>query len=71
MSYIANKVLQFGLHNAVVNGVLQEHIPTTLTFVANETERNALDLLPGQFVATYGLSNVWQLKGDGTWATIK
>ena len=71
MINIVNRVLQFGMHNAVINGVLQQGIPTTLTFVSDSEERDALDMLPGQLVATYGLENVWQMKSDGTWATIK
>lgn len=70
MANIVNRVLQFGMHNAVINGVLQEGIPTTLTFVSDSEERDALDVLPGQFVATYGLENVWQMKGDGSWVDI-
>lgn len=66
------KSLTFGMHDAIVDGELVHDIPTRLVFVASQTERNALEnILAGTFVATYGLGNIWQKKGDGTWATIK
>ena len=65
------KELSWGMHDAVVSGELHRDIPTRLIFVANTTERDALEVYAGQFVATYGCTNVWQKKGDGTWATIK
>lgn len=66
------KTLQWGMHDAVVNGELVRDIPTRLVFVADSTERDALEnVLPGQFVATYGMGYVWQKKGDGTWAAVK
>lgn len=66
------KALQWGMHDAVVNGALQRDIPTRLIFVANSTERDALEnIAAGTFVAAYGLANIWQRKGDGTWVTIK
>ena len=64
--------LNLGIIDAVANDDLMKGIPLTLTFVANQSERDALpNILPGQFVATYGIGSVWQKKGDGTWATIK
>lgn len=66
------KALQWGMHDAIVNGVLQRDIPTRLIFVANSTERDALkNIAAGTFVTTYDLTNIWNYKGDGSWATIK
>lgn len=66
------KELNWGMHDAVVSGELHRDIPTRLIFVANTTERDALTgVMAGQIVVTYGCANVWQMKGDGTWATIK
>lgn len=63
---------ELGMHDAVVGGKLVRAIPTRLIFVADSTERDALESVDaGQIVATYGCGNVWQKKGDGTWATIK
>ena len=71
LSYSSLKSLTFGMHNAVKNGELLRDIPTQLTFVADETERNALEnVLPGTFAASYGLTHVWQYDGE-TWKTIK
>ena len=64
--------IELGMHDAVVNGNLVQGIPTRLIFVANSTERDTLTgVMAGQIVVTYGCANVWQKKGDGTWATIK
>lgn len=66
------KELNWGMHDAVVNGELHRDIPTRLIFVTNTTERDALEnIAAGTFVAAYGLANIWQRKGDGSWATIK
>ena len=66
------KGLEWGMHDAVVNGELVRDIPTRMIFVANSTERDALtNVAAGTFVATYGLEHIWQRKGDGTWATIR
>ena len=66
------KALQWGMHDAVVNGILQRDIPTRLIFVKNTTERDSQEnIAAGTFVATYGLSHIWQRDGDGTWAVIK
>lgn len=64
---------ELGMHDAVVGGKLVRAIPTRLIFVADSNERdNAIGSVDaGTIVATYGCGNVWQKKGDGTWATIK
>ena len=65
------KALETNMHDAVIDGMVVHDIPTKIIFVANSTERDALEnVLPGQFVATYGCSTVWQKKGDGTWAEV-
>ena len=64
--------LNLGIADAVAGGVLMKGVPLTLTFVADDTERDTLEnILPGQIVATYGLGTVWQKSGDGTWIAIK
>ena len=69
---IGRKVLELGMHDAVKSGELITGIPTRISFVANTTERDALEgLAPGTFVATYGLEHVYQLNGSGSWATIR
>lgn len=59
----SNKTLE--IHDAVVDGRLLRNIPTRLIFVANKTERNALENIEaGTFVLTFDLSNVWIRNGD-------
>ena len=66
------KFLQWGMHDAFANGQLLHDIPTKLIFVKNTTERDELSgILPGTFVAAYGLANIWQRNGDDTWETIR
>ena len=66
------KVLQIGMHDAVVSGELVRNIPTRLVFVKNETERNGLEgILAGTFVVTFGIDYIWQKDGDGNWKTIR
>lgn len=66
------KTLQFGMHNAVVNGEVQREIPSTLTFVKDQTERDTLqNISAGQYVATYGIQYIWQKNGEGGWETIR
>ena len=68
----ASKALNLGMHDAVIGGVLHTDIPTRLIFVTDSSERDTLEnVQAGQFVATYGLSHVWQKNGAGTWETIK
>lgn len=72
----SNKTLE--IHDAVVNGILLRNIPTRLIFVANKTERNALENIEaGTFVLTFDLSNVWirngnvSATGDNAYESIK
>ena len=56
---MGRKVLEMGMHDAVVDGALHTDIPTRVIFVTDTTERDALeDLEPGTFVALYGLAHV-------------
>lgn len=72
----SNKTLE--IHDAMVNGQLLRNIPTRVIFVANKTERNALENLEaGTFVLTYNLQNVWvrnggvNATGDNAYDSIK
>ena len=59
-------------YDAVVGGELVRGINAKLIYVADETERDALEnISPGFFVATYGVTVIWQYKGDGAWAVVK
>ena len=72
----SNKTLE--IHDAVVNGQLLRNIPTRVIFVANKTERNALENIEaGTFVLTYDVKNVWvrngaaDATGDNAYSSIK
>lgn len=65
------KTLQNDMYDTVVDGVIVRDVPARIAYVANETERDLFsDQQAGMFVATYGITKLWQLKPDGTWATI-
>lgn len=64
-------VLSAGLHDAVLDGDLIQDIPSKTIYVNGVEERDSLpDIMPGTFVATYGLETIWQYKGGGEWATV-
>jgi hypothetical protein len=67
------KMLDVGMHDAVVNGELIRDIQTRIVFVKDTTERdsNKEKMSAGQFVALYGLGHVYQLDGEGNWKTIR
>lgn len=70
---VGRKVLELGMHDAVVNGVLVTDIPSRVVFCKNTTERDAIKskLQPGQFVVIYGLGNIYQLNGENGWETVR
>ena len=62
------KALQWSMYDAVKNGELVRDIPARLIYVADSTERDALENVEaGTFAATYGLGSIWQRTGSGTW----
>ncbi len=62
---------KYGTYDAVVGDKLVKNVYFKTILVSNQTERDALEnLIPGTIVATYGFANVWQLKPDGTWASL-
>lgn len=66
------KVLNIGMHDALIDGDVVKDIPTRLVFVADENELDEFtDIEPiGTVAAQYGFSNLWQLTPDGTWESI-
>lgn len=61
-----------GTYDAEKNGQVIRDIFAKPIYVTDETARDALkNVSPGQIVATYGLTVIWQRTGAGTWATVK
>jgi hypothetical protein len=59
------EVFTIGTHNAVTADGIVRDIPTTLTFVTQESDLDLItDAEPGDFAATYGLGTIWQYDGD-------
>ena len=68
----SEKRLTFGLHDAVIDGIINRDIPSRTVYVADETERDAYfaNEKPGTIAIQYGFKAMWQLKNDGTWETV-
>ena len=65
------KSLNWGMHDAIIDGQIVRDIPSRMIFVNAQSElSNFADALPGTMAATYGFGKMWQMKPDGTWATI-
>lgn len=65
------KSLNWGMHDAIIDGQIVRDIPSRMIFVNAQSELvNFADALPGTMAATYGFGQMWQMKPDGTWATI-
>ena len=59
------KILQIGMHSAMVEGEQVDSIPTLIIFVEDKNERNTLkNVSPGQFAITYDLSHTWCKNGN-------
>ena len=65
------KSLNWGMHDAIIDGQIVRDIPSRMIFVTAQSElSNFADAFPGTMAATYGFGQMWQMKPDGTWATI-
>ena len=65
-------LLKTGTHDAMVDGVHVTEIPNRTVYISSSEEKDELadKLLPGTYVALYGLSHIWQLNDSGTYETI-
>lgn len=63
------KSLQWGMHDAIVDGEIVRDIPDKIVYVTAQSElANFAGEQPGTIAALYGFGTMWQLKPDGTWA---
>lgn len=71
MNNIFGDGFKLGTHDAVINGEVVHNIPSKMIYVEQESDlSNFSDALPGTIAATYGFGSMWQMKPDGTWATM-
>ena len=62
------KALQWSMYDAVKNGELIRDIPARLIYVADSTERDALEnVTAGTAAVTYSGDHFGVLDGSGTW----
>lgn len=65
------KQLQWGMHDAIIDGEIVHDIPSKVVYVSSQSElSNFADALPGTIAIQYGLVNIWQLKPNGSWAAL-
>ena len=66
------KVLNMGMHDALINGDIVRDIQTRFVFVSSQSElAEFTDIEPvGTVAALYGFGSMWQLKPDRTWESI-
>lgn len=65
------KSLQWGMHDAIVNGEIVRDVPSKMVYVTQQSElSNFSDAPVGTIAATYGFTAMWQKKPDGTWASM-
>ena len=65
------KILNSDMHDSIVDGAILHDIPSKMVYVSSESElANFADMPVGTIAATYGFTAMYQLKPDGTWATV-
>lgn len=66
------KGLQWGMHDAIINGDIVHDIPSTMIYVKNQTERDAFTQISpvGTICAVYGFGTMWQLNSDREWVSM-
>lgn len=66
------KILNLGMHDAMINGDIVHDIQSRVVFVTSSDElANFTTVEPvGTIAIQYGLANMWQLKPDRTWESV-
>ena len=66
------KAMTLGVHSAVVNGMIDNDIPSRVVFVSSETELELVAYYEpvGTIAIQFGFKNIWQLKPDKTWELV-
>lgn len=72
VSYNLTKTLDYGAHDALVNGGVKRDIQSRLVLVSSQSELASFtDIEPiGTIAVQYGFKKLWQLKPDKTWEAI-
>ena len=65
------RILQWSVHDVIQNEEIVRDIRSKMVYVSDYSElAHFTDEPIGTFAATYGLTALYQLKPDRTWATI-
>lgn len=72
MSNNALKGLQWGMHDAIVNGEVVRDIPSKMVFVTNQSQLSQFTQIEpvGTIAATYGCGSMWQLNASRQWVSL-
>ena len=72
MSNNALKGLQWGMHDAVINGEVVKDIPSKMVFVTNQSQLSQFTNIEpvGTIAATYGGGSLWQLNASRQWVSM-
>lgn len=66
------KSLQWGMHDAIVDGDIVHDIPSKMVYVKDTTERDRFtNIVPiGTIAAVYGFGSMWHLNSDRQWVSM-
>lgn len=72
MSNNALKNLQWGMHDAVIDGEVVQDIPSKMVYVTSQSQLSKYtNIVPvGTIAATYGLGSMWQLNASLQWVSM-
>lgn len=68
----ALKNLQWGMHDAVIDGEVVQDIPSKMVFVTSQSQLSKFtNIVPvGTLAATYGFGSMWQLNASRQWVSM-
>lgn len=68
----ALKSLQWGMHDAVIDGEVVQDIPSKMVFVTSQSQLSKFtNIVPvGTLAATYGFGSMWQLNASRQWVSM-
>lgn len=72
LSNNALKGLQWGMHDAVIDGDIVSDIPSKMVYVSSQSQLSRFtNVVPvGTIAATYGFGSMWQLNASKQWVSV-
>ena len=68
----ALKSLQWGMHDAVIDGEIVRDIPSKMVYVSSQSQLSKYtnNVPVGTIAATYGFGSLWQLNASRQWVSM-